>query len=765
MEFAERLLGRPVARKRAPMSLEPRRPVEEDGGVADPSAGESAGDGAHAIARLVQEIVETLDPAQVTDRVVSTVARLLHGRRAILYRLDPASGALISIATAGPGQPDGIIGQRLMPGEGAAGRAVAEDRPIWTSDITNDPRVVSAPWVRDRCRAEGLGAVIAVPLTIQAEKVGALVLADVTGRAFTEDESQLLVTFADLAALALGNANRYEERESRLRATEALLDVARATSSTLQLKQVLKIVAQRTAQALGASRCSINFLREGSLVPAMSQFADGHSDPALWARFKAMGSFRLEQLPANAEAIRTKRPIVIEDALGSALVAPSWRDAWGVRAALVVPMIRQDEVVGTLNLDHTDGPRTWTQAQIDLAMTIGNQAALAAENARLYEQVSEQLRDLNRTQGQLLEAGKLAAVGQLAAGVAHEVNNPLAVIVGQAQLLRLRSVDPEVLDKTGKILKSAERAARIVQGLQTFVHVEPARRSAVRLSDVIEHVLGLREQTLRVSGIRLHTEIAPVAAVWGDAQQLEQVVLNLLLNAEHALGRSEGERRIGLRLTGGETTARLAVSDTGPGIPLEVLPRVFEPFFTTKPVGQGSGLGLSICYGIVTAHGGRIWAESESGRGATLVVELPTERRPAGGEPVRTPPAVAASRGGHVLVIDDEEYVADTLRGLFESLGQTVTVALGGLPGSEALADPAAPYDMVTIDVKMPDLSGPKLWDRLVSAGSRLTERVVFVTGDTVDPDTQRFLDRTGRPALGKPVGLDDLAALLRNRR
>ena len=199
------------------------------------------------------------------------------------------------------------------------------------------------------------------------------------------------------------------------------------------------------------------------------------------------------------------------------------------------------------------------------------------------------------------------------------------------------------------------------------------------------------------------------------------------------------------------------MSDQGAGIPAHVLPRIFEPFYTTKPVGQGTGLGLSICYSIVQAHAGRIWAESEARGGATFVVELPAHAATPDEAP--GPVALPALRRGRVLVIDDEPPVAQTLSDLLEELGQTVTVALGGKAGWTRLTESDAVYDLVTLDLKMPDLSGKEIWGRL--ADRPLAARVVFITGDTVDPDTQRFLRDTGRPVLHKPFDLTALARLV----
>ena len=368
---------------------------------------------------------------------------------------------------------------------------------------------------------------------------------------------------------------------------------------------------------------------------------------------------------------------------------------------------------------------------------------------------------LRESEAQLRQAGKLAAVGQLAAGVAHEINNPLAVIMGHAAQLRATSPDPDVGARAEKMLASTKRVARIVRELQSFARPKPPDLTAVQLAEVVERVVGLRQHTLAVSGVTVEEDIPlDLPRVHGDHGQLEQVVLNLLLNAEQALAHAQGPHTITVRLVSEGEHVRLSVADTGPGIAPDILPRVFEPFFTTKPVGQGTGLGLSICYGIVQAHHGRMWAESPPGRGATFSVDLPALRREE--VPAQAPAAELPSlRPGHVLVVEDEPDVADVLRDLLEILGQTVTVARGGDAGWERLSRPGASYDVVTLDVKMPDLSGVALWRRLMAYDSPLVDRVVFVTGDTVDPETNRFLEDTGRPVITKPFGLETLAVKL----
>jgi CheY-like chemotaxis protein/anti-sigma regulatory factor (Ser/Thr protein kinase) len=282
--------------------------------------------------------------------------------------------------------------------------------------------------------------------------------------------------------------------------------------------------------------------------------------------------------------------------------------------------------------------------------------------------------------------------------------------------------------------------------------------STVDLRDVIARVLALREDALRVSGIALVREIAAsVPLVCGDASQLEQVLLNLVLNAEQALAGSP-EGRIAVRLHAYEGRVRVAVADTGPGIPADVLPRIFEPFFSTKAVGQGTGLGLSICYSIVQSHGGRLTADSHPGLGATLVVDLPAYDV----APVARAAAAAPWIGrGHVLVVDDEQHVARMLGDLLKELGVNVTVVSDAESAWRTLTREDRVFDAVTLDLRMPGTSGRSLYERLQGRVPAAAARVIFVTGDTADPETERFLRHAGRPVLTKPLTLEPLALAL----
>ena len=372
--------------------------------------------------------------------------------------------------------------------------------------------------------------------------------------------------------------------------------------------------------------------------------------------------------------------------------------------------------------------------------------------------------DEQRLAEQLLQQEKLVAVGQLVSGVAHELNNPLAGVMAFAQLLLASPVplgeEPRRAVET--IHREAKRAAKIVSSLLTFARQQPAERAAAQLNDIVTDTLELRRYALRTAGVEVTLDLdSALPATWADPFQLQQVVLNLLVNAEQALADIAADRQIRIRTAreSGGSQVVLAISDNGPGIALEQLDRIFNPFFTTKPVGQGTGLGLSISDGIIHEHGGRIRVDSAPGSGATFIVEIPYVAPPEDARHEDLPRDGRGESARRMLVVDDEPAMRAAVSGFLRSLGHLVEVAPNGAEARALLA--TSEYDVVLLDLRMPDLGGETLYGELCQRDPRHARRVVFVSGDLQSEAARRFLTDAGRPVIGKPFQLDDLAAVL----
>lgn len=358
------------------------------------------------------------------------------------------------------------------------------------------------------------------------------------------------------------------------------------------------------------------------------------------------------------------------------------------------------------------------------------------------------------TQQRLLQSAKLASIGELVAGVAHELNNPLTVIKSTAHLLQ-HEVSGAARDDVEMIVQGADRAARIVRNLLHFARQTQPEKDRVDANEIVEQVIRFREKSLAAAGIRVECALADGSpVVYADSMQVEQVLLNLLNNAQQAMadaGRG-GVLQVSTAVEG--DAVRITVSDDGPGIAAEHLPRIFDPFFTTRRVGEGTGLGLALSHGIVTEHGGQIWARSEPGSGATFVVELPLAEATAAG-PATGAAGLGPSQRCSLLIVDDEPGVRRSAGLCFERRGHRVAEAASGFEALRLLE--RADFDVVLLDLRMPGLSGEEVYRQIRESWPALAGRVIFTTGDVVSAATRRFLDESGAPVFEKPYHLPDL--------
>jgi two-component system, NtrC family, sensor kinase len=393
-------------------------------------------------------------------------------------------------------------------------------------------------------------------------------------------------------------------------------------------------------------------------------------------------------------------------------------------------------------------------------LQVSGRLVLCLEELRVFppaEAASPQI------QLKVLQTEKMAALGRFVSGVAHELNNPLTSIMGYAQLLLSRGLSQSQHSEANKVYQEAERARRIVKKLLYFARENQPERTRVDVNEIVERTLALRSYELKIENITVTCDLAPhLPLTMADPYQLQQVVLNLLLNAEQAMLEQRGQGNVWIRThlfsRHGENHILLELSDDGPGIPSEIASRIFDPFFTTKPSGAGPGLGLSIVYGIIQQHGGEVTFESLPGVGTKFLIGLPVVSA-AMEESVAPPEPFAGHSGvlqtGRILVVEDEPAVAQLIVDILREERHQIEATLDSQEGLTRLS--RNHYDLVICDVRMPRFDGIAFYEALVRAGSPLKNRILFITGDVLARRTVEFLEPNGLPYLAKPFLVEEL--------
>lgn len=416
---------------------------------------------------------------------------------------------------------------------------------------------------------------------------------------------------------------------------------------------------------------------------------------------------------------------------------------------------REEEVTPT-------GTRTWDAVKVPYLDERGKMRGLIGVSRDITEQLA--------FEGQARQAEKLQSISQLVAGMAHELNNPLTGVLGYAALALQKAADPATRENLEVVCAQARRASEIVESLLLFARPKGQAYAAVAMDEVVEATLKAEEAALSAAGIAVEREVAgTMKPVKGSRVQLEQVLRQLIRNAREAMTEPRGRRklRVGIRLCGGHPQreagefVEMEVTDSGPGIPVEHRERIFTPFFTTKPVGQGVGLGLAVVYGIIREHDGTVEFREAPGGGASFLIHLPAVAGQSSAEPKKaplspapvSPPPASSSAVSQLLVyiVEDEDMIRRFLAVLLKNEGHAVAAFSRGEEALEALkkADPLP--CLIFLDVRMPGMDGPEVFSRLAAFSPDLARRVVFCTGDVMNPDTQALITQHGNVAMAKP--------------
>ena len=351
---------------------------------------------------------------------------------------------------------------------------------------------------------------------------------------------------------------------------------------------------------------------------------------------------------------------------------------------------------------------------------------------------------------------RVSALGSLLAGVAHELNNPLAILTAQAELLSETARDEKTRDRADKILKPAERCARIVRTFLALARQREVKKEHVDIKSLITDVCDLLAYPFKTHDISVSVEIEPgLPAIWGNGAQLSQAFINLLVNAQQAVLDVPSPRMVRIQALRGGNNLLITVSDNGPGIPVAIRHRIFEPFFTTKAEGQGTGMGLSYCLSVVTNHSGAITVGQQRERGAAITITLPMQAPLAKAVDDSNPTETRTGPALRVLIVDDEVGMAHTLVEQLEHLGHAAIGCSTGMAALDMLNTHS--FDLILSDIRMPGVDGLSLYEEVRRRHASLADRFIFITGDSLDEHARHFIEIQQAPCLHKPYQIKEL--------
>ena len=579
-----------------------------------------------ALNAIAQTVSQSLDLDEILSLALDRVSKTMGAKAALACLRDEATGDIRLLAHRGLPPPLAARFEELGLKGTLCQLVVDSGKPLAIPDLAKETRVDTTGLVK-----AGLASYLGAPLVAKGRVLGSIGIFGTTTHQPTIEEVELLTTIANQIGVAIENARLHEQTDEKLqhRVAElsALNAIAASLTSTLDLDEVLESIVTRVAQVMGARICTIRLVEGDELTIGA---AVGYRDEP-----SRQHTIKIDE--RLARIVRDQKPLLIEDLWKAEDIPQRRRDRAEheeVHAFLGVPMISREKTIGILSI-YREEPHHFREEEVTLLSTVANQTAVAIERARLHERVREHAEDLEglvqeRTKelraihAELLRSAKLAALGQLAAGVAHELNNPLGAISGYLELLQEEvELGPREMDYMERIEKRIQQSTKIVADLRSVGIPSKPVWQIVNVNDILEEVLTLVEWRLSLHLIKVQKEMAPdLPLMHADPDRLEQVFINLITNAKQAM-KEGGTLRVASRESRNGEWVEIIFADTGEGIAKSHLDKIFDPFFTTRRPGEAMGLGLSISHRQIKDHGGAIDVWSEKGRGAVFRVALP----------------------------------------------------------------------------------------------------------------------------------------------
>jgi signal transduction histidine kinase/CheY-like chemotaxis protein len=635
---------------------------------------------------------------------------------------------------------------------------------VFTTDVQSESCNPLAAYDRE----QGFRTYLGLPIQVGGEVLGVLTFNTREPRTYSPEELACLTSFAAQAAIAITNARLYQAAQQELaerRKAEETLRTHRDRLETLlqsslqlarlqPLEQLVGALGAACARLLHADGGDVRIVEGGDLVKIVG-----------WGTHEAVNSpLRLRMGAGLSGAMAaTGDPLVVDDLPDDMRLPPAVRDAFrrlGCQSWFGVPVVLGTRLLGTLNMWSR---QRFTPEDIAVATAFAAQVAIALENARLYAELTASFEQLKLTQAALVQGEKLRALGQMAAGIAHDLNNMLAVILGQAELIRLQTGDGGVQQALKILCTAASDGAQVVRRLQGFGR-QKANVPLVPcdLPSLVREALALtrprwRDEAQRENrAIQASTAFTDIPPVLGEPSEIREALTNLVLNAVDAMptGGTLGITAcvVPTPATGDGVSVELAVSDSGVGMSDDVRSRIFDPFFTTKGV-KGTGLGLAVVYGIMERHGGSIAVESTPGVGTTFRLRFRAAESPHHGRPEVS--AAAAPAHARILLVDDDAVVRSTIATLLRVMHHTVVEAASGAEALAYLAEETV--DLVITDLGMPKMTGSEVAERIQSLRPGVPVILLTGWGQQLAGAPPRAVDQV----LSKPIRVEALQAAI----
>ena len=547
--------------------------------------------------------------------------------------------------------------------------------------------------------------------------------------------------------------------KNELKALVALYEASKALFSTMHLDELFEIVMDLIKRVLKADECSLMLVGEDQMLSIVA--SRGIPQELAQSVHLKIGE-RISGLAA-----KEKRDFLLINGLEGYPDLKRVQDRTRpINSSIVCPLMDKGKVLGVLNVSRTTNDENYNSTDLHSASIFAAQVALAIQNAKLYESLESKLmeletsnKSLKEAQDQLLQSEKLASIGLLVSGVAHEINNPLTAVIGYTQLLMDSDASPNTQKQLKTIFDQAQRCGRIVQDLLLFARKRKPNSATVNLVKILEESIRVTSQEIKIGGVEIHKKYATEdAMVDGDEHQLQQVFVNMITNACQALRSVSGKRSLEIEASKSDDFFNVIIRDNGPGILKENRSKVFDPFFTTKEVGSGTGLGLSLCYGIIKEHSGTIGIV-DSEKGACFRIELPLAKKRIKPtvEAVNLKPAVGKfGKGKNILLVEDESSIRGLLNVVLADKGFEIDTASTGEIALEKIKE--QPYDIIICDYRIPQMNGLELYENVKKSNPNAAARFLFVSGSiTFGEKVSDFLEEEQLPYIAKPFTSEDL--------